>query len=292
MTDSGGKAPPHLERLHRVLAARGIASRRKSEELIQQGRVTVNGRVVTELGAKIDPLRASIRVDGKPVRWKPFRYVVLNKPSGFITTTSDERGRLTVMDLLPRDVKLNPVGRLDRDTEGLLLFTNDGEVANRVMHPRYGLTKEYVVETPRKPPEATMQRVRDGVEIDGKRVIPHEFRIMRETGRGVLLSIVLHEGMNHVVRRLMESAGIEVSQLRRTRVGPLSIAGIPRGAHRELTAGEIASLFEAIHLRRGGPDSVDEAAPKLEGNAGQPSRPEPQRQTRRRSGPRPRNSEP
>ncbi|MFN8594379.1 MAG: pseudouridine synthase [Thermomicrobiales bacterium] len=272
MADDSGRSVPHLERLHRVLAARGVASRRKSEELIQQGRVTVNGKVVTELGLKIDPRRASIRVDGKPVRWKPFRYLLLNKPSGFITTTSDERGRLTVMDLLPHDVKLNPVGRLDRDTEGLLLFTNDGEVANRIMHPRYGLTKEYVVETSKKPAETTMQRVRAGIEIDGKLVVPHEFRIMRETERGVQLSIVLHEGINHVVRRLMDAVGIEVSHLRRTRVGPLSIAGVPRGTYRDLTPGEITSLFEAIHLRRdeeGVPSAPARKAERSEGT--QPS---------------------
>jgi 23S rRNA pseudouridine2605 synthase len=176
----------------------------------------------------------------------------MNKPSGFITTTSDERDRRTVMELLPAEPRLVPVGRLDRDTEGLLLFTNDGEVANRVMHPRYELTKEYLVLTQHKPAERVMQRMRDGVEIDGKRVIPHEFRIVRETADGVLLSVVVHEGMNRIVRRMMESAGIEVTKLSRVRVGPLSVAGIPRGGYRELTPGELASLMESLHLDRGG----------------------------------------
>lgn len=261
---------PAGDRLQRVLAARGVASRRKSEELIREGRVTVNGKVVTELGTRVAP-DAAIRVDGKPVRRQAYRYVVLNKPSGFITTTSDERDRQTVMELVPNNPKLNPVGRLDRDTEGLLLFTNDGEVANRVMHPRYGLTKEYVVTTPVKPPESTMKRVRDGLVIDGKLVRPHEFRIMREERDGVLLSVVLHEGMNRVVRRMMEMAGIEVRKLRRDRIGPLSIAGIPRGASRDLTEGEVASLREALHLNRD-----DEPLPRSS-DAGRKGRPGPAR---------------
>jgi 23S rRNA pseudouridine2605 synthase len=239
------------ERLQRVLSARGVASRRKAEELIRAGRVSVDGHVVTELGTRVDPDRARIRVDGTLVPHTPHRYMVLNKPSGYITTTSDERGRRTVMELIPSEPRLFPVGRLDRYTEGLLLLTNDGEVANRVMHPRYGLTKEYMVLTPRKPSESIMRRVRSGVDIDGKRVVPHEFRIVRETAEGVLLSVVIHEGMNHVVRRLMDAAGIPVTRLRRERIGPLSIAGIPRGAARDLTPGELASLLESLHLDRG-----------------------------------------
>ena len=238
------------ERLQRVLAARGVASRRKAEELIRAGRVTVNGKQVTELGTRVDPQRATIRVDGKVIRGQPLRYVVLNKPSGFITTTQDERNRRTVMELVPSQPRMSPVGRLDRDTEGLLLFTNDGELANRVTHPRYELTKEYQVLTPERPSEPVMHRIREGVEIDGKRVVPHEFRIVRETPEGVLLSVVIHEGMNHVVRRMMEAGGIPIMRLRRERVGPLSIAGIPRGASRDLTTGELASLRQALKLDR------------------------------------------
>ena len=257
------------ERLQRVLAARGVASRRKAEDLIRSGRVSVDGKVITELGTKVNPLRAKIRVDGKPIRRQPFRYIVMNKPSGFITTTSDERDRRTVMELLPREPRLFPVGRLDRETEGLLLFTNDGEVANRVMHPRYGLTKEYLVLTPAKPQEQVLSRVRAGVEIDGKRVVPDEFRIVRETAEGVLLSIVLHEGMNRIVRRLMESAGIPVTKLHRVRVGPLSVSGIPRGAHRDLTPGELTSLLQSLHLVRDGTQGP-ESSPQ---SSAPPSRP-------------------
>jgi 23S rRNA pseudouridine2605 synthase len=245
------------ERLQRVLASSGIASRRKAEELIRSGRVSVDGKVVTELGTRVDPLRTKIRVDGIPIQRQPFRYVVMNKPSGFITTTSDERDRRTVMELLPPKPRLFPVGRLDRDTEGLLLFTNDGGVANRVMHPRYGLTKEYLILTPTKPSEQILGRVRAGIEIDGKRVVPHEFRIVRETKEGVLLSIVIHEGMNRIVRRMMDSVGIRVTKLQRVRVGPLSVSGIPRGAHRDLTPGELASLLQSVRIERGAAEHVE-----------------------------------
>jgi 23S rRNA pseudouridine2605 synthase len=238
------------ERLQRVLASRGVASRRQAEELIRAGRVTVNGQLVTQLGTRVLPDQAAIRVDGKLIRPQPYRYLVLNKPSGYITSVQDERGRLTVMDLVPREPRIFPVGRLDRDTEGLLLFTNDGDLANRVMHPRYGLTKEYLVLTPRKPTDATMRRVRSGIVIDDKRVVPHAFRVVRETPEGILLSIVLHEGMNRVVRRIMDAVDIPVIRLRRERIGPLSLAGIERGTSRDLTAGELASLREALHLDR------------------------------------------
>lgn len=240
-----------------MLASAGVASRRKAEDLIRRGRVSVDGKIVTELGTRVDPLRARIKVDGKPIRRQPLRYIVMNKPSGFITTTSDERDRRTVMELIPTEPRLYPVGRLDRDTEGLLLFTNDGDVANRVMHPRYGLTKEYLVSTPEKPSEQVMSKVRAGVEIDGKRVVPHEFRIVRETADGVLLSVVVHEGMNRIVRRMMESAGIPLIKLHRVRVGPLSVSGIPRGAHRDLTSGELTSLLQSLHIERGTVESAE-----------------------------------
>jgi 23S rRNA pseudouridine2605 synthase len=250
MTDDASVNPNEGERLQRILSSAGVASRRKAEELIRSGRVTVDGQVVTQLGSKFDPQMVAIRVDGRPVRRRPFRYVIANKPSGLITTTSDERGRRTVMELVSGPERLYPVGRLDRKTEGLLLFTNDGEVANRVMHPRYGLPKEYEILTPQKPSGKAMQQVRAGTTLDSKIVVPEEFRIVRETADGVLLTIVLHEGLNRVVRRIMEAAEIPVEGLRRVRVGPLSLAGIPRGAQRDLSDGEVQSLLQAVHLQR------------------------------------------
>ncbi|MEA2513604.1 MAG: rRNA synthase, partial [Thermomicrobiales bacterium] len=239
-----------MERLQRILAARGVASRRSAEAMITEGRVSVDGQIVTELGTKVDPSTAEIRVDGKVLRAQRPRYLILNKPRGYITTTKDERDRRTVMDLVQVSERVYPVGRLDRDTEGLLLLTNDGDVANRVMHPRYELDKEYHVLTLTRPPEPVLQRVRDGVVVDGHRVVPHEFRILRQTAEGLILKMVIHEGTYHLVRNVMDAVGIPVERLRRVRVGPLNVTGLPIGVWRDLTPGEQSTLFEAIHLER------------------------------------------
>lgn len=236
------------ERVQRVIASRGAASRRGAERLIREGRVSVNGQIVDELGTKIDPDIRDLRVDGKRLPLPRRRYVLLNKPRGYITTTSDERGRRTVLDLVPSAERLFPVGRLDRETEGLLLLTNDGEVAHRVMHPRYRLAKEYHVVTPAVPHEAALNRLRSGVMIDGRRVVPDECRLLRQARDGVQVKVVIHEGMYRLVRRMMEEVGIPVDRLQRTRIGPLMVSGIPEGGWRELTAGELATLFEALHL--------------------------------------------
>ena len=235
------------ERLQRVLASRGVASRRKAEELIREGRVRVNGRVVTELGTKVDP-DVRITVDGRAVRSQTMRYILLNKPTGFITTASDERGRDTVLDLVRIPERVFPVGRLDRDTEGLLLLTNDGELANRITHPRHRIAKEYTVATDVRPSDAAIQRVRDGIELDGKVVVPDEFRILRERRDVVLLTITVHEGLNRVVRRMMEAVEIPVLHLRRTRVGPISLGSVDLGTWRDLTPGEVAGLHEALKM--------------------------------------------
>lgn len=237
-----------MERLQRILASRGVASRRAAEELIREGRVKVNGAVVTELGTKADPKSDEIRVDNQILRQQPLRYLILNKPTGYITTMNDERGRWTVMDLIRVPERVFPVGRLDRATEGLLIFTNDGDVANRIMHPRYGLAKEYHVLAKTRPTTAQTNRIRGGVVIDGKRIVPEEFRLLRETSEGFMLTITVHEGMYHLVRRIMEIAGIEVLRLRRARIGPISIQGLSLGEWRDLTTGEQNMLFEALHI--------------------------------------------
>lgn len=245
-----------MERLQRVMAARGAGSRRAAEELIRAGRVSVDGKTVTELGTKVDPNTVRIRVDGQLLRAQRPRSILLNKPSGYITTTSDERGRWTVMDLVDVPERVYPVGRLDRDTEGLLLLTNDGDIANRVMHPRYGLDKEYHILTLSRPDDRTLSRVRDGVIVEGRRIVPSEFRILRETREGLILRIVIHEGLFHVVRRMMETVGIPVERLRRVRVGPLSVEGIPKGTWRDLTAGELAQLHQALRLDEAEPEEA------------------------------------
>src|SRR5687768_9846428 len=194
--------PTVMERLQRVLSARGIASRRKAEELILNGRVRVDGRVVRELGTKVDPERQKIEVDGNLIPQVRHRYIVLHKPGGYITTTADERGRWTVMDLVNVGERVVPVGRLDRKTEGLLLLTNDGDVANRVMHPRYEIDKEYEVLLDGHPPAHLLDRVRRGLVIDGEPARPTEVRALRNLDEGTLIRVVIHEGRNRIVRRM------------------------------------------------------------------------------------------
>ncbi len=236
------------ERLQRVLAQRGVASRRAAEKMIVDGRVQVNGRVITELGTRVNPNRDELRLDGRVLRAQLPRHIILNKPSGFITTVSDERDRWTVMDLVDVRERVYPVGRLDRATQGLVLLTNDGDLAHRVMHPRYEVDKEYLVFTDARPTEAQLQKLRDGVSIEGRAVVPKEVRLFRESSEGVAVLIVLHEGLYHVVRRLMEAVGIEVTRLRRTRLGPLRVQGIPSGAWRDLTPGELVQLYQSVGL--------------------------------------------
>ncbi len=245
--DDGADGPAG-ERLQRVLAARGVASRRASEQLIVDGRVQVNGTTVTELGTRVDPVADEIRVDGRVLRRQNPRFIVLNKPSGFITTVSDERKRWTVMDLVDVPERVYPVGRLDRETQGLLLLTNDGMVANRVMHPKYGLAKEYHIITNKRPTDRQLQRVRDGIEVANRLVVPDECRLLREGPEGIIVKMVLHEGLYHVVRQVMETVGIDVIRLRRVRVGPLTLQGIPSGTWRDLTPGELLQLYEALGL--------------------------------------------
>jgi pseudouridine synthase len=245
-----------MERLQRILSAHGIASRRASEQLILDGKVKVNGKVVRELGTKADPSVDRIEVNGQPIQPTSLRYVMLNKPSGYITTVSDERNRRTVMDLIDTSERVYPVGRLDRDTEGLLLLTNDGTLANRITHPRYELDKEYQILTHLRPSDATMAAIRKGVRVEGALVVPREFRILRETAEGIVLKLVIHEGLNRVVRKMMDQYEIEIARLRRTRIGPLTMAGLNVGNFRELRPSEVAGLYEAVGLHD--PDQVAE----------------------------------
>lgn len=237
-----------LQRLQRILASRGVASRRGAEQLIIDGRVSVNGRVVTELGTKADPESDVIALDGFELPTQRHRFVVLHKPVGYITAVKDDRDRQTVMELIQIPERVYPIGRLDRNTEGLLLMTNHGELANRIMHPRYAIDKEYEVLSPVRPSASQLRRLSDGVTIDGVTIIPTESRILRETPSGVVIRLTIHEGLNRIVRRMMEEVQIPIDLLRRTRVGPISLAGIPRATWRDLTPGEVVSLGEAVHL--------------------------------------------
>lgn len=234
------------ERLQKVMAAAGIASRRASEELITAGRVRVDGVVVRELGTKVDPETARIEVDGRLIGPQRTRYIMLNKPSGYITTLADERARRTVADLIDVPERVVPVGRLDRPTQGLLLLTNDGPLAHRVMHPRYQMDKEYEVLADGFPPPEVLQEIRRGITIDGVMVKPEEVRPLRETPDGLLLKIVIQEGRNRIVRRMFEAVRYPVLRLVRTRVGPIQLGNLPKGAWRDLTDGELEQLREAV----------------------------------------------
>jgi pseudouridine synthase len=236
-----------------VLAARGIASRRAAEEIIKAGRVKVNGQVVREMGVKVNPERDNILVDNKQLARPRMRYIILHKPSGYITTTSDERGRWTVMELVDVQERIVPVGRLDRDTEGLLLMTNDGEVAHRVMHPRYGIQKEYHALVSPLPDREAIRALGAGMELRDEqgqveRTAPAAVSLLPVKHGEQWIRIVISEGRKRQVRRMLEAVGCEVQKLVRVRLGPLVLTGIPKGAWRELTPGERRELFVALKL--------------------------------------------
>jgi pseudouridine synthase len=238
-------------RLQKILSAAGVASRRAAERLIQEGRVSVNGRVVRELGTRADPDRDEIRFDDR--RLKPARqrlYLLLNKPRGYVTTRSDPQGRPTVLHLL-RGVRgyLYPVGRLDYDSEGLLILTNDGELAARLTHPRHEVEKVYEARVRGVPEERDLERLRMGILIDGRKTAPATVTLMTRRGSAardragtVTLRIGIHEGRTHQVRRMCDAIGHPVVDLRRIRIGPISDPSLKVGAYRELSEREVLQL--------------------------------------------------
>ena len=210
------------ERLQKVLARAGLGSRRACEELIEDGRVEVNGEVAT-LGRRVDPEHDRVTLDGAtiPVR-SGLVYYLLNKPAKVVTTASDPEGRPTVLDLVPGDPRVFPVGRLDWDTEGLLLLTNDGDLAHGLTHPGRGVPKAYLAEVSGTPGRAALRKLRDGVDLDDGRTAPARARVAQTTPTGAAVEIVIHEGRNRQVRRMLEAVGHPVRRLVRTRLGPLS----------------------------------------------------------------------
>jgi 23S rRNA pseudouridine2605 synthase len=235
------------ERLQKIIAAAGIASRRKSEALISSGRVLVNGQVVTELGTKADPEHDHIRVDGKLLQGpERYTYVVLNKPKGYVTTVSDEKKRPTVMDLVQKvKGRVYPVGRLDWASEGLLLMTNDGALANALMKAASHVAKTYVVKVAGQPDEAKLDKLRRGVSIAEKggrrvRTAPAKIRLIRE-GDNPWLEVTIIEGRNRQVRKMFEEVGHHVEKIRRVQYGPLAL-DVPPGDWRNLTLLEVAKL--------------------------------------------------
>lgn len=234
------------ERLQKYLAECGVASRRKCEELIEAGKVKVNGVVVTELGTKITPNKDKVELNGKVVDMEKKVYVLLNKPVGYVTTLSDERDRPTVMELL-KDIKekIVPVGRLDMFTSGLLLFSNDGEFINKVTHPKHETTKTYIVKTKGIPKESDIQKLRNGVRIDNYITSPAEIKILLEDNVNNIarIWIRIHEGRNRQVRKMCESIGLSVIALKREGVGNLTCEGVERGKWRYLTEKEVSEIL-------------------------------------------------
>ncbi len=237
-------------RLQKVLAEAGVGSRRACEELIAAGRVTVDGEKVMWFGARVDPEKAVIHVDGKRIPTRSeLRYYALNKPRGVVSTMSDPRGRKTLADYTA-DVpeRLFHVGRLDTETEGLILLTNDGELANRLMHPRYGVAKTYLAEVHGPIPRDLGRRLKQGVKLADGFAKADSFRIFDQVGKRVLVEVTLHEGRKHIVRRLLKEVGHPVQQLARIQFGPVKLGRLKPGTIRALTTKEIGELYEAVEL--------------------------------------------
>lgn len=237
-------------RLQKVLAQAGIASRRASEELICEGRVEVNGEIVTELGTRVNPERDTIRVDGSRIP-APRRhvYLVLNKPRGVVSTMEDPEGRRTLSDFVPpRSSRLFHVGRLDTMTEGLIVLTNDGEFAHRLAHPSYEVRKTYLAEVAGVVEPRTLKRLEKGITLDDGPVRPDMVRLVSLTETRSLLRITLHEGRNHIVRRMMEAVGHPVDKLSRIAIGPIRLGQLPPGETRELTRDELGKLLDIVGM--------------------------------------------
>jgi pseudouridine synthase len=267
------------ERIQRLLARAGIASRRKAEELIREGRVTVNGQVA-EIGAKADPARDTVKVDGKRVQPQsgPGRYLLLNKPRGVMSTVSDPQGRTTVLDLIPPALRkaLVPVGRLDYETEGLILLTDDGDFAEHVAHPRYGGVKTYEVKVKGEPSQAVLDRLREGIVLEGRRTAPAKIRQRpartarrrargdEDEGHNTWWVVELTEGRTRQIREMFQRIGHPVQKLRRVAIGPLKDPHMPLGTFRELTEREVETLRKITAKPKKPAAAAKKAAPARE----------------------------
>ena len=239
--------PDGAQRLQKILSASGVASRRAAEELIAAGRVTVDGRRA-ELGDRADPATVEIHVDGERIVTDKSRvYLAINKPRGVVSTMDDERGRAALADFLPPGTRrVYHVGRLDADSEGLLLLTNDGDLAHKLMHPAYGVRKTYLCHVQGPIPRGLGRQLREGIELEDGPASADSFRIVDSEGRNVLVEIVIHEGRKHIVRRMMEEVGHPVSRLIRVAVGPVKLGDLKAGRTRRLSPSEVAGLFKLV----------------------------------------------
>ncbi len=235
-----------MMRLQKYLALSGVASRRASEKLIAEGHVAVNGIVVTEMGVQVNETSDKITVDGAPIHLEEEKhYLAYYKPVGEVTTVSDPEGRATVMDKF-RDypVRLYPVGRLDFDSEGLLLLTNDGDMMNSLLHPSHEVDKTYLAKVSNRVEEDSIRRLRAGVQLDGRLTSPAHVRVVRYEVFDTVLLVTIHEGRYRQVRRMFEAVGHQVVQLKRVGFGPIQLGDLPRGTWRQLTPNEIRKLKE------------------------------------------------
>ena len=232
------------ERLQKILAKAGIASRRGAEELILAGRVEVNGSTVTQLGLKVDAELARIRVDGREIASEKKIYLLLNKPAGYITTLSDPQGRKRVTDLV-RGIpeRVFPVGRLDLDTEGALILTNDGAFAHSILHPSREISRTYEALVSGSPSREALHQLSSGIELDGSRTFPAQLRVLRRQTQQSLIEIIIHEGRKRQVRRMFQAVGHRVLNLRRTAYGNLRLQGLPLGRYKILSPTDLKQIF-------------------------------------------------
>ncbi len=238
--------------MQKALAQAGVASRRAAEQMITQGRVRVNGLTVTELGRRVDPELDDIRVDGNPVRvGQPKVYWLFFKPRGCVTTLRDPQGRRTVMDWMPENMeRVFPVGRLDYDAEGLLILTNDGFLAHRLQHPRFGVLKTYEVKVKGHPGPDVLQQIERGVDLEEGRTAPAKVRLLRRLAGAVWLKLVIHQGWYRQIKRMCSSLGYPVLGIRRIGYGPLTLGKLKPGEMRPLSSIEIKSLYELVQQKR------------------------------------------
>ncbi|MBB5172952.1 pseudouridine synthase [Texcoconibacillus texcoconensis] len=235
-----------MERLQKVIAQAGITSRRKAEKLIEEGKVTVNKETVKTLGVKVNPNQDDIEVEGIPLEKEAPEYYVLYKPTGVISAASDDRGRKVVTDYIGTDKRIYPIGRLDSDTSGLILLTNDGEFANQLMHPSYRIPKTYIAKVKGLPLNQELKQLERGVKLDGKKTAPAKVkRIKSNRKKGTtVIEITIHEGRNRQVRRMFDAIGYPVDKLKRERYGMITLKGLNAGEARELTPKEVKQLHD------------------------------------------------
>lgn len=263
-------------RIQKVLSEQGIVSRRKAEEWIEQGKIKVNGRPAS-LGQKINPNRDVVTIDGERVYFQKSSqkyYIMLHKPRGYVTTMSDELGRKCVAELV-EDVpeRVYPIGRLDKDSEGMLLFTNDGDFANLIMHPSHHVSKTYRVTVRPDISDAQVIQLSTGVVIDGKKTSPAHVTVLEKAPGRVVLQVVIYEGRNRQVRKMCEAVGLEVARLKRTAIGPLKLGMLAPGKWRELRPGEIGMIRNAVKTSAGTPEVLGDLDEELLGKAAKSRQP-------------------